>query len=116
MAVAVMKKVPLAPEVSVAVRTFAENVAKVVLLENQVATAVISCPPLQVAVNVWLGSPCVRVTGLLGVTMGTLVQAIETTRGWLPLMDGSKFDAAVTVPEPELCAVTSPPVVTVAMG
>ena len=110
-----MKNVASLPWPSTAVKMFAEKVAVAVLLESQDATAVISCP-LQVAVNVWLGTSGVRVTGPVGLTMGALVQATETTRGWLPLIDGSKFDAAVTVPEPELCAVTSPPVVTVAMG
>jgi len=105
------------PVVAVAVRTFAEKVAMFVLLETQFATEVISVPPLQVAVNVMLslfGGD--RVWGLAGVTRGALVQATETTRGWLPVIVGSIFDPAVMVPVPTLCAVTNPPVVIVAMG
>jgi len=116
LAEAVMKKLPLVVLPATALRTFVEKVAMFWLLENQVATAVMSCPLLQEAVNVRLGSVGDRVVPLLATTMGALVQATETTRGWLPVIDGSMFDAAVTLPAPVLCAVTSPLLVTVAMA
>lgn len=40
--------------------------------------------------------------------IGALVQATATVMGWVPLMEGSKFEVAVTVPVPVACAVTSP--------
>ncbi len=114
LAEAVMYKVPSLPLPSTAVRTSEEKVASAVLLENQVATVLISCPPLQVAVNSWLGLSSVR-EAVEGVTMGALVQATETMMGWVPLIVGSIFEVAVTVPEPAFVAVTRPPAVIVAM-
>lgn len=111
--VAVMKKVPLLPAPPTAVTTPAETVAIAVLLENHVATEVIACPP-QEAVKDMLGALGVRVP-LVGLMIGAVVQAIETVMGWVPVIDGSIFDAAVMVPVPTLCAVTSPPGLMVAM-
>jgi hypothetical protein len=52
----------------------------------------------------------------VGVITGAVVQAIETVRGWVPLMDGSTFDVAVIVPVPEFCALTNPLALIVAMA
>lgn len=116
MAVAVMKKVPSSPVPPTAVRVLDVKVAKFVLLENQVAVEVISCPPLHVAVNVWLPLLLllVRVMGPVGLTIGALVHATETVSGWVPVIEGRIFDVAVMVPVPTLCAVTSPPALIVA--
>ncbi len=111
---AVMKKVPLLPWPPTAVTTPAETVAIAVLLENHVATEVMSCPP-QEAVKDMLGTLAVTVP-LVGLIMGAVVHAIETVIGWVPVIDGSTFDDAVTVPVPTSWAVTSPPGVIVAMG
>ena len=111
---AVMKKVPLLPWPPTAVTTPAETVAIAVLLENHVATDVIGCPPHE-AVKDMLGTLAVTVP-LVGLIMGAVVQAIETVIGWVPVIDGSTFDDAVTVPVPTSCAVTRPPGVMVAMG
>jgi|SRR5579862_1603463 len=46
--------------------------------------------------------------------IGALVQATETVRGWVPVIDGRMLEDAVIVPVPEDCAVTSPPEVMVA--
>jgi hypothetical protein len=111
---AVMKKVPLLPWPPTAVTTPAETVAIAVLLENHVATDVIGCPPHE-AVKDMKGTLAVRVP-LVGLMMGAVVQAIETAMGWVPVIDGSTFDDAVTVPVPTSCAVTSPLGVIVAIG
>lgn len=107
---------PLSPCVAIAVTTPAETVAIAVLLETHVAVAVICCPPLQVAVKGKLGWFGVRVP-LVGLMTGALVQATETVRGWVPLIDGSRFEVAVMVPLPVSCpAVTSPELEIVAMA
>jgi len=109
-----MVNVPLSFRVAIAVTTPAETVAIVVLLETHVAVAVISCPPLHDAVkgrDGWLG---VRVP-VVGLMIGALVQATATVMGWVPLIEGSTFEVAVTVPLPVACAVTSPELEIVAM-
>ena len=97
-----------------AVTTPAETVAIVVLLENHVATEVTSCPPSQEAVKDMVAWFAFRAP-LVGLITGAVVQATETVMGWVPVIDGSIFDAAVTVPVPTFCAVTSPPALIVAM-
>jgi hypothetical protein len=47
--------------------------------------------------------------------IGALVQATATVMGWVPLIEGSTFEVAVTVPLPVACAVTSPELEIVAM-
>ena len=58
----------------------AETVAIAVLLDTHVATDVMSCPPLHVAVKAKLGWLGVRLV-LVGVMTGALVQATATVRG-----------------------------------
>ncbi len=105
---AVMVMVPSALVVAVAVTTPAETVAIVVLLDTHVATAVMSCPPLHEAVKAKLAVLGVR-EALVGFMIGALVQATATVRGWVPVIDGRLLEAAVIVPVPVDCAVTSPP-------
>ncbi len=88
--------------------------AIVVLLENHVAVAVMSCPPSQLAVKDMLGVLEVRAP-VVGVTVGALVQATETVMGWVPLIDGNTFEVAVMVPVPDSWAVTRPELEIVAM-
>ena len=94
-----MVNVPTSPEVPIALTTPAETVAITVLLDTHVAELVMDCPPLQVAVKLRVGWLSVRVP-LVGLMIGALVQATATVIGWVPLIDGSTFDVAVTVPVP----------------
>ena len=111
---AVMVIFPSSPTVAVAVTRPAETVAIAVLLDIQVATAVMSCPLLHEAVKEKLGRLGVRLA-LVGLMIGELVQATETVRGWVPVIDGRTLEDAVIVPVPVDCAVTSPPEETVAI-
>ena len=75
-----MKKVPLLPWPPTAVTAPAETVAIAVLLENHVATAVMSCPLLQEAVKNMVGTLAVTVP-VVGLIIGAVVQATETVMG-----------------------------------
>ena len=100
--------------VSVAVTTPWETVAIAVLLETQLPTVVMSCPPLQDAVKFRVGNSVSRVSPFVETITGVSVQATETVRVWVPLIEGSTFEVAVIVPVPVSCAVTSPPLEIVA--
>ena len=88
--VAVMFTLPAAVTVAALVTTPADTVARVVLLEVQVATEVTSKSPLQVtavAFNVSVRLLAVNSWALVGIWIW-LIHPTVTVTGWVPVADG----------------------------
>jgi hypothetical protein len=108
---AVMLTVPLVVLPVTIVTVPAETVAKLVLLEVQVATVVTSVVPLHVvacAVKLSLGAFAVKGGPLVGCILIDWMHPTVTFTVCVPEMDGFLLEVAVTVAVPVLADVTKP--------
>jgi hypothetical protein len=108
---AVMLTVPLVVLPVTIVTVPAETVAKLVLLEVQVATVVTSVVPLHVvacAVKLSLGAFVVKGGPLVGCILIDWMHPTVTFTVCVPEMDGFLLEVAVTVAVPVLADVTKP--------
>jgi hypothetical protein len=109
--VAVMVTVPLVVRPATSRTTPADTVAKLVLLEVQVATSVTGTVPLHVtavAVRVSCVTFAVRGGALVGDTSIEVMHPTVTVTVCVPVMDGFLLEVAVTVAVPVLTDVTRP--------
>jgi hypothetical protein len=108
---AVMLTVPAVVLPGTIVTVPAETVARLVLLEVQVATVVTSTVPLHVtafAVKGSLGTLVVKGGPLVGCMLMDWIHPTVTVTVCVPVMDGFVLEVAVTVAVPVLADVTKP--------
>jgi hypothetical protein len=108
---AVMLMVPAVVFPVTIVTVPADTVARLVLLEVQVATVVTSTVPLHVvacAVNGSLGAFVVKGGPLVGCILMDWIHPTVTVTLCVPVMDGFLLEVAVTVAVPVLADVTKP--------
>jgi len=109
---AVMLTVPAVVLPATIVTVPAETVARLVLLEVQVATSVTGTVPLHVTAFAVkggsLGTFVVKGGPLVGCMLMDWIHPTVTVTVWVPVMDGFLLEVAVTVAVPMLADVTKP--------